>query len=330
MNPFASRRIAAGILLATLQTLIPLVSASAAAATPSGPINVIVPFTPGGGTDTLARVIAKGLDQGLKTNVIVENKAGAGTIIGSEYVAHSRPDGNTLLLTTSAHAINASLVKHLPYSVDKSFAPVAMIASAPMVVVVRPDDNRFKTIRDIAEYAKANPGKLTYGSSGTGTAVHLAAELFKNIAKVDITHVPYRGASPAITDLIGGQTDMFFGTSGAVSTLVKAGKLRAVAVTTAERSPFWPGVPTIAEGGYPTYAAEVWYAVFAAANTPAPIIEQLNKTINETAQSQEFSKSMGSEGLTPKPITPEALRQYVSQEEIRWGKVIEEGHITRQ
>ncbi|WP_144641045.1 Bug family tripartite tricarboxylate transporter substrate binding protein [Bordetella genomosp. 13] len=329
MNPSASRRIAAGILLAAFQALILPAPASAADAAPSGPIHLIVPFPPGGGTDTLARVIAKGLDQGLKTSVIVENKAGAGTIIGSEHVARSQPDGNTLLLTTSAHAINASLVRHLPYSVDKSFSPIALIASAPMVLVVRPD-SPFKSIKDLAEYAKAHPGQLTYGSSGSGTAVHLAAELFKNIAKVDMTHVPYRGASPAITDLLGGHTDMFFGTSGAVSPMVKAGKLRALAITSAERSPFWTGVPTIAEGGYPTYAADVWYAVFAAAGTPAPIIEQLNKAVNATAQSEEFAKSMGSEGLTPRPITPDALRQYVSQEEVRWGKVIEEGHITTQ
>jgi tripartite-type tricarboxylate transporter receptor subunit TctC len=217
-------------------------------------------------------------------------------------------------------------VPKLPYDTEKAFAPIAIVGRAPNVVVVRPD-SPFKTIQDIASYAKAHPGKLTFGSSGNGTAVHLAAELFKSMAGVDLTHVPYKGASPAMTDLIGGQIDMFFGTSGAVTPLVKAGKLRAVAITSTEPSPSWPGVPTIAQT-YPGYAADVWYALFAAAGTPPAIIEQLNHAAVGATQTDLFKKRMGSEGVTNTPNTPADLTKYVHKEIQRWRKVIEDGHVT--
>jgi tripartite-type tricarboxylate transporter receptor subunit TctC len=296
---------------------------------PSAPIHLMVPFPPGGGTDTLARILSKDMSGSLHGNIIAENKPGAGTLVGSDYVARSKPDGYTILLTTSAHAINASLYKKLPYSVEKSFASIGLVGSAPMVVVVRPD-SPYKTIKDIATYATANPGKLTYGSSGTGTAVHLAAELFKSIAHVNLTHVPYRGASPAMTDLMGGQIDMFFGTSGAVAPFVKAGKLRAIAVTTAQPSPSWPGVPTIASAGYPEYAAEVWYALFAPAGTPPDIVARLNKAMNDTVKSDDFVKGMASEGLSSPQGTPAQLDKYVAEEVARWHKVIVDGNIETQ
>jgi tripartite-type tricarboxylate transporter receptor subunit TctC len=288
---------------------------------------LIVPFTPGGGTDTLARVLAQQVGEYLHGTVIIENRPGAGTVVGADYVARSKPDGYTVLLTSSAHAINQGLVPKLPYSVDTSFASIALVGQAPNVVVVRPD-SQFKTLQDIVTYAKAHPGKLTFGSSGTGTAVHLAAELFKSVAHVDLTHVPYKGANPAMTDLMGGQIDMFFGTSGAVSPLVKAGKLRAIAVTSAQRSPAWPGIPTIAESGYPGYVADVWYAVFAAAGTPAPIVKKLNMAVNAAVQSDLYKQRMASEGLNSPPSTPAQLDAYVHAEVQRWRKVIKDGHIT--
>ncbi|OZI37480.1 LacI family transcriptional regulator [Bordetella genomosp. 10] len=318
-------RLVAGLGLAAILAWLPL-AGHAADTFPDKPIHLIVPFPPGGGTDTLARVLAERIGAELKTSVIVENRPGAGTVVGSDYVARSEPNGYTVLLNTSAHAINDTLAPKLPYETEKAFAPIAIVGRAPNVLVVRPD-SPFKTIGDIAAYAKAHPGKLTFGSSGNGTAVHLAAELFKEMAHVSLTHVPYKGASPAMTDLVGGQIDMFFGTAGAVTPLVKAGKLRAIALTSAERSPSWPGIPTIAET-YPGYAADVWYALFAAAGTPPAIVDTLNRAAIEATQSDLFRQRMGSEGITNTPNTPADLARYVHEEIARWRKVIQEGHVS--
>ncbi|RXN85471.1 LacI family transcriptional regulator [Achromobacter aloeverae] len=314
----------AGLGLAAALSWLPL-AGHTAPVFPDKPIHLVVPFPPGGGTDTLARVLAERMGAELKTSVIVENRPGAGTVVGSDYVARSDPSGYTLLLNTSAHAINDTLAPRLPYETEQAFAPIAIVGRAPNVVVVRPD-SPFKTIEDIAAYARTHPGKLTFGSSGNGTAVHLAAELFKETARISLTHVPYKGASPAMTDLIGGQIDMFFGTAGAVTPLVKAGKLRAVAITSTERSPYWPGVPTIAET-YPGYAADVWYALFAAAKTPPAVIDALNRAAIGATQSDLFKQRMGSEGITNSPNTPADLARYVHEEIARWRKVIQDGHV---
>ncbi|OZI19835.1 LacI family transcriptional regulator [Bordetella genomosp. 9] len=322
------RRLVASLGLATALSVVAVlpVAAQAADSFPDKPIHLIVPFPPGGGTDTLARVLAERIGAELKTNVIVENRPGAGTVVGSDYVARSDPNGYTILLNTSAHAINDTLVPKLPYDTEKAFAPIAIVGQAPNVVVVRPD-SPFKTMGDIAAYAKAHPGKLTFGSSGNGTAVHLAAALFEEMAHVTLTHVPYKGASPAMTDLVGGQIDMFFGTAGAVTPLVKAGKLRAIAITSTERSPYWPGIPTIAET-YPGYTADVWYALFAAAKTPPAVINKLNHAAIEATQSDMFKQRMGSEGVTNKPNTPDDLARYVHKEIARWRKVIKDGNVS--
>ncbi|ARP83023.1 LacI family transcriptional regulator [Bordetella genomosp. 8] len=328
MHKPLKRRLVAGLGLAAALSVVAVlpVAAQAADSFPDKPIHLIVPFPPGGGTDTLARVLAERIGTELKTNVIVENRPGAGTVVGSDYVARSDPNGYTILLNTSAHAINDTLVPKLPYDTEKAFAPIAIVGQAPNVVVVRPD-SPFKTVGDIAAYAKAHPGKLTFGSSGNGTAVHLAAELFEEMAHVTLTHVPYKGASPAMTDLVGGQIDMFFGTAGAVTPLVKAGKLRAIAITSTERSPYWPGIPTIAET-YPGYTADVWYALFAAAGTPPAVISSLNRAAIAATQSEMFRQRMGSEGVTNKPNTPDDLARLVHEEIARWRKVIKDGNVS--
>ena len=203
---------------------------AASGAYPEKPIRLVVPFAPGGGTDLIARTLGAGMSQELGQPIIVDNKPGAGTIIGTEAVAKSPADGYTILIATFAHAVNPSLHAKLPYVNDKAFAPIILIGRGPNVLVVRAD-SPYKTVKDVIAAAKAAPDKLTYASQGNGTSAHLAGEMFNNLAKVEMTHVPYRGAGPAITDLLGGQVDMIFGTAAAVSSFVDSGKLRAIAVT---------------------------------------------------------------------------------------------------
>ena len=319
----------AGAASLAVPSLLALASGRAAAqgSFPSRPIRIVVPFTPGGGTDLVARTVAEGMARDLGQPVIVDNKPGGGTVIGSDLVAKAPGDGYTLLITTSAHAINSSLVKNLPYSTDKSFADVSLVARGPNMLVTHPN-SKFRTVKDVIDFARANPGKLTYGSSGNGTAVHLAGELFKMLAKVDITHVPYRGAGPAYTDLLGGQIDLVFATAAGAGKFVEAGKMRALAVTSQARSPSWPQVPTFAESGVPGYEADVWYAVFATGGTPPDIVARLNAAVRRAVDSQIFRDRVASEGLVPSPSKPEELTRYVRAEEARWRKVVVEGKVS--
>jgi tripartite-type tricarboxylate transporter receptor subunit TctC len=304
-----------------------LAASSALAAFPEKPLRIIVPFAPGGGTDLISRTVADGMSKDLGQPVIVENKPGAGTIIGTDAVAKSTPDGYTLVMATFAHAVNPSLQPKLPYATDKAFAPVALIGRSPNVLVVRPD-RPYKTVKELIDFAKANPGKLTFGSQGNGTSAHLAGELFKSLGKVDMVHVPYKGAGPALTDLLGGQIDMMFATASAVGSFVENGKLRAIAVTTSDRSPAWPKVPTIAEAGVPGYAAESWYGLYAPAGTPREVILRLNAAAKRAVDSDVFRKRIQGEGLVPSVGAPEELDRYVRGEEARWRKVVHDAHIT--
>src|SRR5258705_4343944 len=241
------------------------------AAYPEKTIKIVVPFAPGGGTDVVARTLAQEMAKELGASVIIENKPGAGTIIGTQSVAASAPDGYTLLMGTFANAVNPSLQAKLPYDAHGDFAAVALVARSVNLVVVNPA-SPIKSIADLVAAAKAEPEKLSYGTYGTGTSAHLAGELFKHMAKVNLTTVPYKGAAPAITDLLGGQIQVMFTTVASAASLVEAGQLRALAVTSAQRSPAFPNVPTVAEAGVPGYAAESWYGLFAPARTPPDII----------------------------------------------------------
>lgn len=323
------RAAAAGAASVASPSFLLLASGRAAAegAFPSRPLRIVVPFTPGGGTDLVARTVAEGMAKELGQPVIVENKPGAGTVIGSDTVAKAQGDGYTLLITTSAHAINSSLVKNLPYSTEKSFTNVSLLARGPNMLVTSPN-KPYKSVKDVIEAARANPGKLTYGSSGNGTAVHLAGELFKMLAKVDITHVPYRGAGPAYTDLMGGQIDLVFATAAGAGKFVESGKMRALAVTSKARSASWPQVPTIAEAGVPGYEADVWYALFASGGTPPEIVARLNAAARKAIHSSLFQQRVASEGLVASPTTPEELTRYVRSEEARWRKVVVEGGVS--
>ena len=291
------------------------------AAYPDHIIKIVVPFAPGGGTDVVARTLAQEMQKDLGATIIIENKPGAGTIIGTSSVAGSPGDGTTLLMGTFANAVNPSLYKKLPYDAHKDFAPVALVARSFNVVVVNPSSS-IKSIADLIAAAKADPEKLSYGTYGTGTSAHLAGELFKHLAKVNLTTVPYKGAAPAISDLLGNQIQVMFTTVASCAALVEAGQLRAIAVTSAERSTAFPQLPTVSEAGVSGYAAESWYGLYAPANTPPEIIDRLNKSAAKAAQSEAFKKLSVNEGLVMVTAPPAELDRYFAGEEARWRKVI--------
>src|SRR3981189_964973 len=296
------------------------------AAYPEKTIRIVVPFAPGGGTDVIARTLAQEMAKDLGDTVIIENKPGAGTIIGTQTVATSEPDGYTLLMGTFANAVNPSLNAKLPYDPHKDFAAVALIARSFNIVVVNPA-SPLKSIADLIAVAKSDPNKISYGTYGTGTSAHLAGELFKSMAKVNLTTVPYKGAAPAITDLLGGQIQVMFTTVASAASLIAGGQLRALAVTSAERSPAFPKLPTVAEAGVPGYSAESWYGLYAPAKTPPEIIDRLNKSATAAVRSEAFKKLGVNEGLVMVASPPAELDRYVRGEEERWRKVIKDANI---
>jgi tripartite-type tricarboxylate transporter receptor subunit TctC len=298
---------------------------AALAAFPDKPVKLVVPFSPGGGTDAIARALGVGMSQVLGQPVIVDNRPGAGTIIGSDAVAKSAPDGYTVLVSTFAHAVNPSLMAKLPYDTQKAFAPVVLLARGPNVLVVRAD-SPYKSVADLVAAARANPGKLTYASQGNGTSAHLAGEMFTNLAKVQMTHIPYKGAGPALTDLLGGQVDMMFATAAAASSQVAGGKLRAIGVTTPRRAPALKDVPAIAET-VPGYAVESWYGLFVPTGTPAEVIGKLNAAAKKATESAEFRKMLEPEGLSVSAGAPNELAEFVGTETARWSRIVKENNV---
>jgi tripartite-type tricarboxylate transporter receptor subunit TctC len=325
--PFQCNTKAKPLLFALAALLLPAFSAGDAwALYPDRIVRIVVPFAPGGGTDVIARTLAQEMAKDLGVTVIIENKPGAGTIIGTQAVATSEPDGYTLLMGTFANAVNPSLNAKLPYDPHKDFASVALIARSFNIVVVNPK-SPIKSIADLIAAAKADPDKLSYGTFGTGTSAHLAGELFKNMAKVNLTTVPYKGAAPGITDLVGGQIQVMFTTVASAASLIAGGQLRALAVTSAERSPAFPQLPTVAEAGVPGYSAESWYGLFAPARTPADVIDRLNKSAALAVRSEAFKRLAVNEGLIMVAGPPQELERYFRGEEERWRKVIQDAGI---
>lgn len=304
-------------------------SSPASAAYPDRPIRIVVPFAPGGGTDVVARTLAQEMARDLGASIVIENKPGAGTILGTQAVATSDADGYTLLMGTFANAVNPSLKAKLPYDPHVDFAAVALIARSFNIVVVNPK-SPYHSIADLISAAKAEPEKLSYGTYGTGTSAHLAGELFKNLAKVNLTTVPYKGAAPAITDLIGGQIQVMFTTVASAASLIQGGRLRALAVTSVQCSPAFPDVPTVAEAGVPGYSAESWYGLFAPAKTPREVVDRLNRSAAIAVQSEAFRTLGVNEGLVMVAAPPEELDRYFRGEEERWRKVIRDAGITAE
>lgn len=302
-----------------------LAAPMAFAAFPDKPVKLVVPFAPGGGTDAIARALGVGMSQALGQPVIVDNKPGAGTIIGSDVVAKSAPDGYSVLVSTFVHAVNPSLMAKLPYDTQKAFAPVMLLARGPNVLVVRAS-SPYKSVAEVVAAARANPGKLTYASQGNGTSAHLAGEMFINLAKVQMTHIPYKGAGPALTDLLGGQVDMMFATAAAASSQVAAGKLRAIGVTTPQRAQALKDVPAISET-VPGYAVESWYGLFVPAGTPADVIGKLNSAARKATEGAEFRRMLEPEGLTVSAGAPAELADFVGAETARWSRIVKENNV---
>lgn len=291
---------------------------------PTKPIRLIVPFPPGGTTDVVARVIAQKLTENWSQQVVVDNRPGAGGIIGTELAAKAPADGYTLLLgSITTHAVNPSLYKKLPFDPLRDFAPVSLAVSTPQVLVVHPSVAA-KSVKELIALAKAKPGQLNYASAGTGTSPHLTFELFKSMAGVDLVHVPYKGTGPAITDLIGGQVQTMITGVVALYPHIKAGKLRALGATSAKRVAALPDVPTIAESGVPGFDVASWFGVFAPAGTPKPIVARLNAEIVKILAVPELRRKLAGQGADPATNTPEQFAAYVKSELARWSKVVKD------
>jgi tripartite-type tricarboxylate transporter receptor subunit TctC len=300
--------------------------AHAQGAYPSAPIRVVVPTTPGGAADIMMRQLAQKMGESMKVPVVVDNKPGAGNVIGSDIVAKSAPDGYTVLLTYTDHVFNPFLHASMPYDTVRDFTPVGLVGSVPLLLVTRPDMPP-RTAGELIALAKAQPGKLNFGSAGSGSSLHLAGELFKSMAKIDVVHVPYKGTTPAFTDLMGGQIQFLFPTSVSAWSHIQGGKLKALAITSARRAPNLPDVPTVAESGLPGYEAAIWYGMLAPAGTPPAVVARLNAELQKALAAPELRAKLTDQGFAVTPGTPEEFGRKINSELDRWGKLIREANI---
>jgi tripartite-type tricarboxylate transporter receptor subunit TctC len=315
--------------LAAVAVALPAVPRIASAqAFVSRPVRVVVPFPPGGPTDIVARPFAQLLGDDLKTSVVIDNRGGAGGSLGANVVAKSPPDGYTLLMATvGTNAINASLYKNLPYDAVRDFTPIALVAAAPVAIVMHPSLD-VKDLAGLVAKAKQSPGTLNYGSAGNGTPGHLTGEMFKAAAGIDIRHVPYKGSAPAVTDLLAGHIQMMFDPLQSVVTFVKAGNLRAIAVSSAARSPVVPNVPTIAESGYPDFEFTAWWGIFAPANLPAAEAKTLADAIARVVHGGALNERLGPLGVVPTSLTLNAFGEFQQREITKWGKAVRDSGAT--
>jgi tripartite-type tricarboxylate transporter receptor subunit TctC len=309
-----------------LAALAPATLARAQGATGKN-VRLVVPFTPGGTTDILARALAPKLALLPGQMVVIDNRPGAGGSLGADIVARAEADGNTLLMGhIGTLAVNVSLYPKLSYDPVKSFAPVAWVARVPNVLVVNVASG-ITSLRDLVARAKASPGKLTYSSGGNGSAAHITFEYLKLRAGIFMSHIPYRGTAPSVTDLLGGQVDATFTGAPALIPHIKSGRLRALAVSSRTRMAALPGVPTVAESGYPGFEADQWYGIVAPAGTPAHVVARLNAAINKVLASPEIAQQFAAEGAIPIMVTPKAFAELIAAEIPRWREVVRAGNV---
>jgi tripartite-type tricarboxylate transporter receptor subunit TctC len=302
--------------------LVLLASTASPQSYPAKPIRLVVPYPAGGPLDTVARLLGQKVSESVKQPVIVDNKPGAGGNIGADSVAKAAPDGHTLLMgAVATHAINPTLYASMPYDAIRDFQPVTQVASTPNVLIVN-NTVRATSVREFIAYAKANPGKLNFGSGSTGSAGHLAGELFKAMAGVDMTHVPYKGAAPAMQDLIGGQVQLMFDNFASANTQVKAGKVKALAVTTAKRSALAPDLPTIAESGLAGFDINTWFGIFAPAGTPREVVERLHAEFTRALAMPDVRERLTNLGAEPVGNRPEEFAAYIKAEGEKYARVI--------
>jgi len=312
-------------LLAGAAMLLAALSVGAARAAdapyPAHPLTLVVPYAPGGGVDTVGRIVAQGLGKQLGQPVIVENRAGAGSNIGSSFVVKSPADGYTLLLASPATAVNVSLYKHMPFDPARDLRPVTLVGMAPSVMIVN-DKVPAKTLREFIDLARKQPGKLSFGSGGNGTSEHLAGEMLKSMAGVDILHVPYRGGSTVITDLLAGNISAMITNQITAASQVSGGKVRALAVADGKRSPVLPDVPTFAEEGYPDYRVSVWWGVMVPAATPDAVVAKLNDAIRAAIATPEAQQRFSPMGVDVLGQGPKEFGAFLADETIRWAKIV--------
>jgi tripartite-type tricarboxylate transporter receptor subunit TctC len=294
---------------------------------PSKPITVVVPFPAGGTTDLITRPVAQKLSEALKQPVIVDNRGGAGGTLGAGNVARAAPDGYTLLVGAVHHTIATTLYKKLPYDFEKDLTPITVMAWVPNFLIVHPSVPA-KNVQELIALAKAKPGSITYGSAGSGTSHHMAAELFKSMAQVDLQHIPYKGGGPMMNDLIGGQVNVAFETAASATPQIKAGKVKPLAITTAKRSPALPEVPTVAESGLSGYEVLTWYGLLAPAGTPKEIISRLHSEVAKILQTPDIKERLAGISSEPGGNTPEEFAKVIRQETVKWAKVVKDSGAT--
>jgi tripartite-type tricarboxylate transporter receptor subunit TctC len=314
--------------LATLVALAVLAPLPAGAQSwPAKPIRLIVPSPPGDGSDLMARAVGAKLSDALGQQVVVDNRPGAGGRLGTELAAKAAPDGYTLIMgNAGSHAINSALYKDLPYDIERDFVPVTQVMRAPNVLVVNPA-LPVTSVKELIALYKANPGKYSYGSGGNGSSAHLSAELFKSMAGVDVVHVPYKGATPALTDLIAGQVVMFMGNLPPAMGHIKSGRVKALAVTTAQRSALVPEIPTVSESGLPGFETVAWFGIFAPAGTPKEIVQRLADETAKAVQRPEIREAIAGLGGEPVGNSPAAFTAIVKSDLAKWRKVVSDANV---
>ena len=288
---------------------------------PARPIKLVVGYAAGGATDVIARMIAVKLGEQLGQSVVVDNRSGANSNVSAEFVARAPADGYTLYVYTIANTINASLYDKLGYDPLKDFEPIGLIAKIPNILVIN-EKLPIKSVADFVQFAKESPGGITFASSGSGSSIHLSGEMFKMVAKLNMLHVPYRGSAPAMNDLLGGQVQSMFDNTPSALPHVRGGRLRAIAITSAQRSPLLPDVPTMAESGFPGFEVQSWFGLAAPAGTPRPVVDRLNAELVKVLNNPDMRQRLLNLAATPAPGTPEQMRSFTAAEVKRWYDVV--------